>query len=90
MPPMETRDHDTWTWERRTEPGAPVEALVTAVQRWEPDLVVMSTEGRHGLMGCSARGSTTERVLRSATCPLLAVSGSARALPRLHALGRQD
>jgi nucleotide-binding universal stress UspA family protein len=89
MPPMETRAHETWTWERRTEPGTPVEALVTAVQRWEPDLVVMSTEGRHGLMD-ALRGSTSERVLRSATCPVLAVSGSARALPRLRALGRQD
>jgi nucleotide-binding universal stress UspA family protein len=35
------------------------------------------------------RGSTTEQVLRSAHCPLLAVSMSARALPRLRGAGRQ-
>jgi hypothetical protein len=32
------------------------------------------------------RGSTTERVLRAARCPLVGVSVSARALPRLRAL----
>ena len=87
MPPLRTSAHETWSWEPRTERGSPVEALTTAVQRWEPDLVVMSTEGRHGLMD-ALRGSTSERVLRAAVCPVLAVSISARAIPRLHALPR--
>jgi nucleotide-binding universal stress UspA family protein len=59
-----------------------VDRLVAAMQEWGPDLVVMTTQGRHGFMD-ALRGSTTERVLREARCPLLAVSVSARALPRL-------
>lgn len=71
-----------WTWERRAEPGHPVEALTRAAREWEPDLVVMSTQGRHGLMD-ALRGTTTERLLHAARCPVLAASVSARALPRL-------
>ena len=37
-----------------------------------PDLVVMGTEG-HDSIRDMLRGSTTERVLRHATCPLLIV-----------------
>jgi nucleotide-binding universal stress UspA family protein len=70
-----------WTWERRAVPGDPDRALPAAAQGWDPDLVVMATEGRHGFMD-AVRGSTTERVLRAIPCPLLAVPVSAR-LPRI-------
>jgi len=36
------------------------------------DLIVMATEGRHGMID-AMRGSVTERVVRGAPCPLLAV-----------------
>jgi nucleotide-binding universal stress UspA family protein len=70
-----------WTWERRAVPGDPDRALPAVAQGWDPDLVVMATEGRHGFMD-ALRGSTTERVLRAIPCPLLAVPVSAR-LPRI-------
>jgi len=62
--------------------GDPATALGQAMREWAPDLVAMTTEGRHGFMD-ALRGSTTERVLRTAPCPVLAVSTTARALPRL-------
>lgn len=70
------------TWERRTLSGDVVTTLVQEMQDWGPDLVVMTTEGRHGFMD-ALRGSTTERVLRGAPCPVLAMSVSARALRRV-------
>ena len=82
FPTIITPQRATWSWERQTEPGAAVDRLVASMQEWGPDLVVMTTQGRHGFMD-ALRGSTTERVLREARCPLLAVSVSARALPRL-------
>jgi len=78
-------ERSNWTWERQSETGEAVDRLVEAIGQWQPDLVVMTTQGRHGFMD-ALRGSTTERVLRAAHCPLLAVSTSARALPRLHRL----
>jgi nucleotide-binding universal stress UspA family protein len=65
-----------WVWERRTLTGDPASALIAALQEWTPDLVVMSTVGHHGFMD-ALRGSTTERVLRAARCPLLAVPTTA-------------
>lgn len=84
FPETVVAERESWTWERRTEAGAVVDRLVASTQEWQPDLVVMTTHGRHGFMD-ALRGSTTERVLRAAPSPLLAVSTSARALPRLAA-----
>jgi nucleotide-binding universal stress UspA family protein len=36
------------------------------------DLIVMATEGRHGMID-AMRGSVTERIVRGAPCPVLAV-----------------
>lgn len=86
FPEIPAHERGNWTWERRSEPGAAVDRLVASMRDWKPDLVVMTTQGRHGFMD-ALRGSITERVLRAAPCPLLAVSLSARALPRLRAHG---
>jgi len=53
-------------------PGDPVEGILALVSETKPDLVVMSTAGRHGFLD-ALLGSTTERVLRRLPCPLLAV-----------------
>ena len=82
VPDVATPAEPRWTWERCAISGEPATALGEAMREWSPDLVVMTTAGRHGFMD-ALRGSTTERVLRAAPCPLLAVSTSARALPRL-------
>jgi nucleotide-binding universal stress UspA family protein len=56
----------------RVEPGAPWERIVSAARDERADLVVMATNGADSL---SERllGSQTERVVRRAPCPVLAV-----------------
>jgi nucleotide-binding universal stress UspA family protein len=81
FPVVTAHEKPNWTWERKPLTGDPVTALVSAANEWAPDLVVMTTAGHHGFMD-TLRGSTTERVLRAAPCPLLAVSDTAR-LPGL-------
>ena len=39
---------------------------------WRPDLMVLATQGHIDFLD-ALRGSTTERVLRGAHCPVLAV-----------------
>jgi nucleotide-binding universal stress UspA family protein len=85
FPTVTSPSRGSWRWERQSEPGDAVDRLIAGMQAWNPDLVVMTTQGRHGFMD-AVRGSTTERVLRAARCPLVGVSVSARALPRLRAL----
>ncbi|HKZ05934.1 MAG TPA: universal stress protein [Methylomirabilota bacterium] len=87
FPSVTTPARGSWSWERQTEPGEAIERLTATLHEWHPQLIVMTTAGRHGFMD-AVRGSTTERVLRTARCPLLAVSISARALPRLRGLAR--
>jgi nucleotide-binding universal stress UspA family protein len=52
--------------------GDVVEGIIEAATDWQPDLIGMPTAGHHGFLD-AIRGSTTERVLRQAPCPLLAV-----------------
>ena len=52
--------------------GDPVESILGAMEQLDADLIIMATNGRDTLHQALA-GSTTERVLRKATCPVLAV-----------------
>jgi nucleotide-binding universal stress UspA family protein len=52
--------------------GDVVEAIVKAANDWRADLIGMPTAGHHGFLD-GLRGSTTERVLRQAPCPVLTV-----------------
>ena len=52
--------------------GSVVDGITAAMDGLEPDLLVMGTSG-HDSIGDMIRGSTTERVLRHATCPVLIV-----------------
>jgi nucleotide-binding universal stress UspA family protein len=61
---------EPWRWLRRTVRGDPVERILAAAE--EADLIVMATAGREGVLD-ALRGSVTERVLRAAPCPVLAV-----------------
>lgn len=73
VPAMETPElPDGCTLEIRVRFGAVVETLLTMVDLVNADLIVMATHRHHGPMG-ALRGSTSERVLRSAPCPVLIV-----------------
>jgi nucleotide-binding universal stress UspA family protein len=52
--------------------GAVVETIVHVAAEIGAGLIAMPTEGRHGLSD-ALLGTTTERVLREASCPVLAV-----------------
>jgi nucleotide-binding universal stress UspA family protein len=52
--------------------GNVVEGILQAAADFGADLIAMATAGRHGVLD-AIRGSTTERVLRHATCPVLAI-----------------
>jgi nucleotide-binding universal stress UspA family protein len=69
---VRAQDGAQWTFARLYRDGDPVDEIVSAAERVRADLVVMPTEGRHGVFD-ALRGSTTERVLRRLRCPLLAV-----------------
>jgi nucleotide-binding universal stress UspA family protein len=55
--------------------GNVVQTILDASDEYDVDLICMPTAGRHGVLD-AIRGSTTERVLRNAPCPLLAVAAT--------------
>ncbi|MCB9170608.1 MAG: universal stress protein [Flavobacteriales bacterium] len=61
-----------WHWDQRTINGDVTGSILEAAEKGT-DLIVMATAGHDGFLD-ALRGSTTERVLRLATCPLLATS----------------
>lgn len=67
---LPARDGLDWRYEQRD--GDLVDVVVTCVEEHGADLVVMPTHGEDSL-GDVLRGSHTERVMRRAPCPLLAV-----------------
>jgi nucleotide-binding universal stress UspA family protein len=44
--------------------------IMNATAELVPDMICMATAGQHGLLD-ALRGSTTQRVLRAAPCPVL-------------------
>jgi nucleotide-binding universal stress UspA family protein len=57
---------------RSSRSGDVVEEILAAAAECQADLIVMATAGHQGFLD-ALRGSTTERVLRHAPCPVLAV-----------------
>jgi len=60
----------SWTISHRS--GGAVDGILSAAEEIDPDLIIMVTEGSDGILD-ALRGTTTENVLRQATCPVLAV-----------------
>jgi len=63
-------ESDAWTLQAERVDGDVVDAILAAAQ--DADLIVMPTAGRDGVLD-AFRGSHTERVVRAAPCPVLAV-----------------
>lgn len=61
-----------WSWNTLVAKGDPVEWILVAGRDFGANLIVMMTEGHTSLFDL-LRGSTTERVVRGARCPLLAI-----------------
>ncbi len=62
----------------RIEIGDPVTTILDVIEDRQVDLVVMGTHGRTGLSRL-IMGSVTDRILRTAPCPVLAVREEAGA-----------
>ena len=71
-PEVELPEGSAWSWSRVQREGDAVERIVETAAEVSADLIIMVTAGHRGILD-ALRGSTTERVLRSAPCPLLAV-----------------
>jgi len=59
--------------EKHLRRGAPAEEILDFVAEADIDVIVMGTHGRSGIDRIRHAGSTTERVIRGATIPVLAV-----------------
>lgn len=68
VPTIRLPESSAWTWKTVIQQGNVVENILQIAA--SHDLVVMTTEGRHGFLD-ALRGSTTEQVLRKISCPLL-------------------
>lgn len=69
MPSMHTPDVPGWQWTRRNETGEPAETILRIAGEEATDLIMMTTDGPDGFLD-GLRGTTSERVLRKARCPV--------------------
>lgn len=63
---------DCCIWTRTRRSGGVVEEICREAEEHDVDLIAMTTNGHDGFLDV-LRGSTTERVLQRATCPILSV-----------------
>ena len=78
LPAIVTPEVPGWTWHKMTKQGDVIEVILETARQADVDLIVMSTDGRSGFLD-ALRGSHSERVLRHAPCPLLAIPASSHA-----------
>ena len=72
VPVIDTPYRTGWSYDTVVRQGDVVDEIVKAEHEWRPDLMVLATQGHLDFLD-ALRGSTTERVLRAANCPVLAV-----------------
>ena len=72
MPAVEIEADAPFKVARLARSGHVVDQILAAATESGVDLVAMATAGHQGFLD-ALRGSTTERVLRHAPCPVLAV-----------------
>ena len=72
LPHVHLPEADGWSWTTRVIDGDVVEGILRTAAAGPADLLVLTTQGRRGFLD-ALRGSTTERVVRRARCPVLAV-----------------
>ena len=72
IPPIHPPRHSRGTWTHTLRAGHVVQEILHVAQEEQANLIVMPTQGHQGFLD-ALRGSTTERVVREAHCPILAV-----------------
>ena len=66
-------------FDTRIIPGLPAEEIVRIAEKEKVDMIVIGTRGHGGLKRLMI-GSVTDRVIRTCTCPVLAVHSEEKAL----------
>ena len=69
MPSVRVPNDTDWTWRYVAKVGEPADTILQTAADLSADLIVMTTDGRDGFLD-ALRGTTSERVLREARCPL--------------------
>jgi nucleotide-binding universal stress UspA family protein len=72
FPPVRVPAREAYGWRKLTKQGNVEAAILETAHECKADLIVMATAGRHGVLD-ALRGSTTERIVRNAEVPVLAV-----------------
>ncbi|HLK51477.1 MAG TPA: universal stress protein [Bryobacteraceae bacterium] len=71
-PRLDLPDRDYLRWQLLTRTGNVPDQILRTAAELHSDLIAMTTDGASGLLG-ALRGSITQRVIREAACPVLAV-----------------
>jgi nucleotide-binding universal stress UspA family protein len=69
MPSVKLPVDTNWNWNRVARAGEPAETILQTAKDLRADLIVMTTDGPDGFLD-GLRGTTSERVLRKARCPV--------------------
>ena len=69
MPSIQLPKDTDWTWSKVAKVGEPVATILQSAAELPADLIVMTTAGPDGFLD-ALRGSTSERVLGKARCPV--------------------
>jgi nucleotide-binding universal stress UspA family protein len=69
MPSLRLPADTSWTWNRVASAGEPADIILQTATELRADLIVMTTDGPDGFLD-GLRGTTSERVLRKARCPV--------------------
>lgn len=72
VPVLRLPERPYLSWETLHRAGNASDEILKAAQEVDANLIVMSTEGRNGVLD-ALRGGVTQLVVRSAPCPVLAV-----------------
>jgi nucleotide-binding universal stress UspA family protein len=71
-PAVDIPDEIGWTTEKHYESGDVVDAILRVAEKNQAELIVMTTAGATGILD-SLRGTTAEKVVRGANCPVLVI-----------------
>jgi hypothetical protein len=75
MPKVRFPPRKSWQVIEHCVERLPEEVILDAVEEFAADLIVMATEGKKGFLD-ALRGSITDKIVRSAPCPVLTVPWS--------------
>ena len=69
MPSLKVPKDTDWTWTKVVKAGEPADIILQTATELRTDLIIMTTEGPDGFLD-ALRGTTSERVIRKARCPV--------------------